>query len=70
MDAWTVMYSLKILAPFLAAMCLEGATTGQGDYCVVDNSPPSVVKYYETGKSCYVNGTFYSKCEDRLNGSI
>ena len=70
MDSWSVMYSLKILAPFLAAMCLEGATTGQGDYCVVDNSPPSVVKYYETGKSCYVNGTFYSKCEDRLNGSI
>ena len=28
-----------------------------------------VVKYYEPGKSCYVNGTFYTKCEDRLNGT-
>jgi hypothetical protein len=27
---------------------------------------PPVVKYYEPGKSCYVNGTFYSKCEDRF----
>jgi len=48
---------------------MEGLTTGQGDYCVVDNSKPNVVKYYEPGKSCYVNGTFYSKCEDR-NGTI
>ena len=24
----------------------------------------SVVKYYEAGKSCYVNGTFYTKCEE------
>jgi len=44
-------------------------TTGQCDHCVIDNSSPSVVKYYEPGKSCYVNGTFYRKCEDR-NGSI
>ncbi len=28
-----------------------------------------VIKYYEPGKSCYVNGTFYTKCEDRLNGT-
>jgi len=51
-------------------MCAEGLTTGQGDHCVIDNRPPNVVKYYEPGKSCYVNGTFYSKCEDRLNGAI
>ena len=62
------MYSLKLLAPFVVAMCLEGVTTGQGDHCVLDTPKPSVV-YYEKGKSCYVNGTFYSKCEDR-HGSI
>jgi len=50
-------------------MCLEGMTIGQGDYCVLDNKPANVVKYYQPGKSCYVNGTFYRKCEDR-NGSI
>ena len=64
------MYTLKLLAPFVAALCLEGVTTGQGDHCVLDNKPANVVKFYEPGKSCYVNGTFYSKCEDRLNGSI
>ena len=64
------MYTLQLLAPLIVATCLEGATTGQGDHCVIDNRPPTMVKYYEPGKSCYVNGTFYSKCEDRLNGSI
>ena len=64
------MYTIKLLTPFVAALCLEGVTTGQGDFCVVDPPKPSMVKFYEPGKSCYVNGTFYSKCEDRLNGSI
>ena len=60
------MYTLKFLAPLLVTMCAEGLTTGQGDHCVIDNSKPNVVKYYEPGKSCYVNGIFYYKCEDRL----
>jgi len=35
------------------------------------NHKPPMVRYYEPGKSCYVNGTFYSKCEERLkNGTI
>jgi len=50
-------------------MCAEGFATGQGDYCVVDQSQPNMIKYYEPGKSCYINGTFYRKCEDR-NGTI
>ena len=58
------MYTLKLLAPFIAASCLEGVTTGQGDYCVL-REPPAVVKYYEPGKSCYVNGIFYKKCDER-----
>ena len=58
------MYSLKLLAPFVVAMCMEGLTTGQGDHCVIDNTPPNVVKYYQPGKSCYKNGTFYQKCEN------
>jgi len=62
------MYTLKLLAPLVLTMCAEGLTTGQGDYCVVYNNKPNVVKYYESGKSCYVNGTFYRKCEERLSG--
>lgn len=58
------MYTLKLLAPFLAAACVEGVTTGQGDVCVL-REPTPVVKYYESGKSCYVNGTFYRNCDDR-----
>ena len=64
------MYTLKLLAPLIVAACAEGLTTGQGDYCVIDNNQPSMIKYYEPGKSCYVNGTFYQKCEERLNGTI
>jgi len=59
------MYTLKILAPFLLQACATEFLSGQGDYCVVDKGQPQVVKYYEPGKSCYLNGIFYSKCEDR-----
>ena len=58
------MYTLKLIAPLVVASCLEGVTTGQGDMCVL-REPTPVVKYYEPGKSCYVNGTFYSQCEQR-----
>ena len=57
------MYTIKLLAPFVVAACAEGLTTGQGDFCV-PNSRPSAIKYYEPGKSCYKNGTFYQKCEN------
>ena len=60
------MFTLKFLAPILFTMCAEEFLSGQGDYCVVDKGQPQMVKYYETGKSCYVNGIFYSKCEDNL----
>ena len=63
------MYTLKLLAPLIVASCAEGLTTGQGDYCVLDNHKANVVRFYEPGKSCYVNGTFYPKCEE-ANGSI
>ena len=57
------MYTLKLLAPLIVAACAEGLTTGQGDTCVPD-SPKSSVVYYEPGKSCYVNGTFYKNCDE------
>ena len=57
------MYTLKLLAPLVVAMCAEGLTTGQGDTCVLDTPKPSMV-YYEPGKSCYVNGIFYKECSN------
>ena len=68
MDTWNIMYALEFLAPLIIVSCLEGLTTKQGDVCVLD-TPKSSVVYYEKGKSCYVNGTFYRKCEE-ANGSI
>lgn len=47
--------------------CANGFITGQGDYCVINRSQPQITRYYEPGKACYVNGVFYSKCEDRLS---
>ena len=61
------MYTIKFLAPALLMLCGESAVHNQG-YCAVDQHKLNVVKYYEPGKSCYVNGVFYTKCEDRLNG--
>lgn len=58
------MYTLKFLAPFVAATCIEGFVNGQGDFCVMQQPVPAI-KYYEPGKSCYVNGTFYRDCADR-----
>jgi len=58
------MYTLKLLAPLIVASCLEGVTTGQGDVCVL-REPTPVVKFYEPGKSCYVNGVFYKNCDER-----
>ena len=64
------MYTLKLLAPFVASLCMGNFVEKQGELCNVRQEPPSVLQYYEPGKSCYVNGTFYKKCEDRLNGTI
>jgi hypothetical protein len=64
------MYTVKLLAPFVASLCMNNFVEKQGELCNVRQTSPPVVKYYEPGKSCYVNGTFYKKCEDRLNGTI
>lgn len=44
-------------------------------FCHIENmtykfeSSQAIVKYYEPGKSCYVNGIFYTKCEES-NGTF
>ena len=61
------MYTLEFLIPTALTFCLGGALSNRGP-CSIDQLKPNVIKYYEPGKSCYVNGVFYTKCEDRLNG--
>jgi len=63
------MYTLHFLAPILMMGCANNFLQEQGEYCNLDKSQPNIVKYYESGKSCYVNGTFYRNCEE-ANGSI
>lgn len=63
------MYTLKLLAPLAASLCMGNFVEKQGELCNVRQTPPSVVKYYESGKSCYVNGVFYRKFEE-ANGTI
>ena len=59
------MYTIKFLAPVLLSLCAEEFISGNGDYCAVTTSPPSQVRYYEPGKSCYVNGVFYRECNEK-----
>jgi len=63
------MYTIKFLAPILMMGCANNFVERQGEYCNLDKPQPHVVKYYEPGKSCYVNGIFYIKCED-ANGTF
>jgi len=62
------MHTLEFLIPTALAFCLGGAMNNMGP-CALDKPSVSRIKYYEPGKACYVNGTFYKKCEDRLNGT-
>jgi len=63
------MYTIQFLAPFIAGLCFDNFTTKQGELCNVRQEPSSVVKYYESNKSCYVNGTFYRQCKES-NGTF
>ena len=58
------MNTLQFLAPILGGLCINNFMEKQGDFCNFRQEPPSVVKYYEPGKSCYKNGIFYEKCEN------
>lgn len=59
-----MLYSLSIFTSIVVGTCVNNFLENQGDFCVINSPNLNVVKYYETGKSCYVNGIFYSKCEE------
>jgi len=64
------MYTLKFLAPILGGLCFDNFVTQQGTLCNVRQDPPSMVKYYEPEKSCYVEGVFYPRCKDYDNPEV
>lgn len=45
----------------LGNLCLNPSRNILG-ICSFDQSKAPVVRYYEPGKSCYVDGTFYRDC--------
>lgn len=45
-----------ILINSLLMLCLEG------NYICERASEPPKLKFYESGKSCYIEGQFYSSC--------
>ena len=57
------MYALDFLIPTALTVCLGGAINHVGP-CAIDKPSVPGIRYYEPGKSCYVNGTFYEKCEN------
>ena len=55
------MYTIKLLAPAALMLCGESALSNRG-YCALDQPKPHMIKYYEPGKSCYIEGIFYESC--------
>jgi hypothetical protein len=47
------------IASWILAICLDASLI-----CVRGAQTPTV-KYYETGKSCYIEGVFYESCPKR-----
>ena len=62
------MNTLEFLIPTALTFCLGGVINNIGP-CALDKPSAPGIRYYEPGKSCYKNGIFYEKCEDRLNGT-
>jgi hypothetical protein len=59
------MYTLKLLAPIVGSLCFSNFVEGQGELCNARQISPPVIKYYEPGKSCYIEGVFYESCSKR-----
>jgi hypothetical protein len=56
------MNTIEILAPFVVGICLNNFVSVKGDICNFRQSPPPVIKYYEQGKACYIEGVFHQSC--------
>jgi len=55
------MHTINFLAPAALMLCAESALSNRG-YCSLDRPKPNVVRYYEPGKACYIEGVFHQSC--------
>ena len=66
------MYTLQLLAPFVAGLCFDNFVTGQGELCNVRQPPDVVLKYDKQNPedACYKDGIYYPRCKDLENPDI
>ena len=66
------MYTLQLLAPFVAGLCFDNFVTGQGELCNVRQPPDVVLKYDKQNPedACYKDGIYYPRCKDLENSDI
>jgi hypothetical protein len=66
------MYTLQLLAPFVAGLCFDNFVTGQGELCNVRQPPDVVLKYDKQNPedACYKDGIYYPRCKDLENPEI
>jgi hypothetical protein len=66
------MYTVQLLAPFLAGICFDNFVRMQGEWCNFREPPAPVVKYDPKSpeNSCYRDGIFYPRCKDLENPEV
>lgn len=55
------MYTIQLLAPFVAGLCFENFMTKQGELCNIRQPPDVVLKYDKQNPkdACYKDGIYY-----------
>lgn len=66
------MYTIQLLAPFVAGLCFENFMTKQGELCNIRQPPDVVLKYDKQNPkdACYKDGIYYPRCKDLENPDI
>jgi hypothetical protein len=66
------MYTLQLLAPFVAGLCFDNFMTKQGELCNFRDPQPQAMKYYQPNPedACYRDGIFYPRCKDLENPEV
>jgi hypothetical protein len=66
------MYTIQLLAPFVAGLCFENFMTKQGELCNIRQPPDVVLKYdkQDPKDACYKDGIYYPRCKDLDNPDI
>jgi hypothetical protein len=66
------MYTLQLLAPFVAGLCFDNFMARQGHLCNIRDSQPQITKYdpQNPENACYRDGIFYPRCKDLENPEV